>query len=156
MPGVLADVPAVWVALALTSTVLVGAAFQFPTAAPAPATAVADTIDTVAAAPYDSTATHPIDATAVRIGPHRLAIRTAAGDTHATLTYGPVTPVTRGSTLEAVLEGTPPQRLFRSPAAFRRAVATARDRTPTWRTDVEAVTVRHVTWEEVDVTLVTA
>ncbi|MFB6103480.1 MAG: hypothetical protein ABEJ57_00145 [Halobacteriaceae archaeon] len=156
MPGVLADVPVVWVALALTSTVLVGAAFQFPTTAPAPAAAVADTIDTVAAAPYDSTATHPIAAAAVRLGPHRLAVRTTAGVTHAAIGYGPVTPVPRGSRLARIAAGTPPPHLFGSPTAFQTAVAKARDRTPTWRTDVETIVVRQVTWGGVDVTLVTA
>lgn len=155
MPDVLADVPVVWLGLTLTTAVFAGVAFQFPTSTPAPVDEVVTTIESVAGSPYPSTATHPVEA-AVRVGPHRLALRTDAGVVHATIEYGPVTPVPRGSVLEPVLDGAPPQTVFSTETAFRDAVTTAQQRGSSWRTAVDRLVVRRVSWGEYNATLVTA
>jgi hypothetical protein len=56
--------------------------------------------------------------------------------------------------LATVLYGLPPATAYGSPAAFRTATERARNRTVTWRPAPDAVAVRRVSWEGVDVTLV--
>lgn len=156
MPDILADVPAVWFGVTLASTLFLAAAVQLPSAAPGPAATVADTIDRVAAAPYDSTATHPITADAVRVTRHRVAVRTAAGVTHATLSYGPVTAVRPGTPLARVTRGAPVTSVFPDVPAFRRALRDARTGRPEWYTATDQLTIRHLTFAATNVTLVTA
>lgn len=156
MPGVLSDLPATWYGIALTSTLFLGVALQFPTTAPGPAQAVADTIDRVAAAPYDSTATHPLPTDALRLGPHRIALRTDAGVTHAVLSYGPITPVAPGTPLARVLHGAPVATVFDTRTAFQAAVEAAQARDPTWRTGVDELLIRRVSWGSFNATLATA
>ncbi|WP_134671966.1 DUF7283 family protein [Halorussus marinus] len=148
-----ADAWYVWIGVALASTVAVGLATSLPRAPPPDAAGVADTVDTVAAADHATTAGHPIAAERVKVGPYRVWLRDDAATGHASFAYGPVAPVSRDTALWDVLRGTPPDAAFGSPTAFRRAVAAARDRTPEWRS-VDELTVRAVSWEGVDVTLV--
>lgn len=150
------DATLVWLGLAAASAVALGTALQLPAAPPPDAAAVADTVDRVAASPHPSTAAQPVVATAVRVGPDRVSLRSPAGTAHAPLAYGPVTPVRDGSALDAVLHGTPPARAFDSPADFRRAAASALNDTPAWQPVDDHVLVRRVTWRGVDVTLVGA
>lgn len=152
----LGDVPLVWLGLTVTTTMFAAIAFQFPTSVPAPVEDIATTIESVAGSPHDSTATHPIDAAAVRIAPHRLAVRDAAGTAHAPIAYGPVTPVARGSLLHRVVRGTPPSSVFTSAEAFQAAVTAAQNRDPSWRSGIDRIIVRRVSWEGVNATLVTA
>lgn len=156
MPDVLTDVPFVWLGLTLATTVFAGVAFQLPTTAPTPADDVATTIESVAGSPYPSTATHPIDAEAIRVGPHRLAVRTDAGTAHTTIEYGPVTPVPPGSALATVLAGAPPRTVFSTPTAFQHAIEDARSQQPSWRSSIDRIVVRTVSWGDHHVTLVTA
>jgi hypothetical protein len=143
----------VWIGVALASTAAVGIAASLPRAPPPDAAGVADTVDSVAATDRSATAGHPLAAERVKIGPYRVWLRNGSATGHATFAYGPVTPVRRDTALWDVLRGTPPETAFGSPAAFSRAVAAARDRTPRWRSTDE-LTVRTVSWEGVDVTLV--
>jgi hypothetical protein len=148
-----------WIGLSLTGVALVGAAAGLPTAPPPDAGAVAATIDRVAAAEYTATGEHPLDAEEIRLGTRRIGLRSDAGTAHATVAFGPVTPVPVGdSPLRAVLHGTPPDRAFRSPAAFRQAVVNARaDATEApWRAVDRTLIVRRTTWNDVDVVLVDA
>lgn len=156
MPEVLADVPTVWFGLTLASTLFLAAAVQVPTAAPGPADAVAATIDRVAAAPYDSTAVHPVTAEAVRVSHYRIAVRTDAGVTHATLRYGPVTPVRSGTRLARVAHGAPVTAVFPDPTSFQKAVQAARSSDPGWYSGIDELTIRHLSWGATNVTLVTA
>ena len=142
-----------WVGLALASTAAVGVAATLPRTPPPDAASAAETVDAVAASAYESTGVHPVAADAVRVGPYRIWLRDDGATGHATFAYGPVTPVRRGTSLRDVLRGAPPDSAFGTPAAFRRAAADARERTPEWRAPDE-LTVRHVSWEGVDVTLV--
>lgn len=154
MVGLPADVPAMWIGTVLVATALVGLALQLPSAPPARAGTLAETIDTVSAAPHPTSARHPVDAGAVRIHPHRIALRTPDGVSHATLGFGPVTPVPAGSALDKVLRGTPAHELFESPRAFGQSARRARRAEPGWRDPGRSLLVRRVSWGGVDVTLV--
>lgn len=156
MPGILADGILVWVGLSVTTMVLLGAAFQFPTSAPASEDSIAETIDRVAASPYDTRATHPIDAAAIQLGPYRIAVRTDAGVTHAPLRYGPVTPIDSSNSLTRILHGAAPAQVFETKSAFATAIDRAQTRDPTWRGANGQLIIRRVSWGDFHVTLVSA
>jgi hypothetical protein len=143
----------VWAGLAVVSVVVLSLALNLPRTPPPDAVGVAESVDSVAASAHPATATHSLTVDAVRVGPYRVWLRDDGTTGHAVFAYGPVTPVRRGTALWDVLQGAPPDQAFASPAAFRRATSTARDRDPEWRT-VDELTVRTVSWEGVDVTLV--
>ncbi|WP_311170962.1 DUF7283 family protein [Halobellus ordinarius] len=148
-----------WIGLSLAGVALVGAAAGLPTTPPPDAGAAAGTVDRVAAAEYTATAEHPLEADEIRLGTRRIGLRSDAGTAHATLAFGPVTPVPDGdSPLRDVLYGTPPSRVFDSPQAFREAIVAARadGQDATWREIDRTLIVRRVTWEGVDVVLVDA
>jgi len=148
-----------WIGLSLASVALLGAVTGLPTAPPPDAGAVAATVDRVAAAEYAATAEHPLGAERIRLGTRRIALRSDAGTAHATLSFGPVTPVPVGdSPLREVLHGTPPTYAFDSPEAFRQAVVDARANAtdPPWREVDRTLIARRVSWEGVDVVLVDA
>jgi len=143
-----------WVGLATASAVLLAAATGLPTTPPPDAAGVADTVDRTAVTAYGATAEHPVDATEIELTPNGIGLRNDAGTTHATFAYGPVTPVLPGTTIEAVLDGVPPERAFGTAAAFERAVERARARESEWRPVDGPIRVRHVVGEGYDVTLV--
>ncbi|WP_224269890.1 DUF7283 family protein [Haloprofundus salinisoli] len=145
-----------WLGLALAGVAMVGTALSFPTAAAPDAAGVADTVDAVAASEYATTAEHPLDAAAIRLGPHRVSLRSDGGTTHAAFAFGPVTPVQSGSRLESVLYGVAPEEAFDSRRAFTQALVEARTADPTWRTVERTLVVRRVEWGERDATLVGA
>ena len=146
----------VWLGLAVASIAVFGSASSLPTTPPPDAADAADTVDAVAADDYETTAEHPLSASAVRIGPHRIALRNDAGTGHAEFAFGPVTPVARDSRLERVLHGTPVDVAFDDRQAFRQAVIDARTRDPTWVETDRSLIVRRISWEGQDVTLVGA
>jgi len=154
------DVPvdsmAVWVGLGLVSLVVFGLAASVPTAPPPDASAVADTVDAVAASPHASTAAQPIAADAVRLSHSRVALRSDGGTAAAVFRFGKVTPVADGTPLDRVLHGRPPSRVFSSAAAFERALRRARQRPARWRPAADRVLVRRVFWRGVRATLVGA
>jgi len=151
-----ADTPPVLVALSLVSSVLAGVAFAAsPTPAPR-AAPLAGTVDAVAAADTAGGASREVDADALRLTPHEIAVRSDAGTAHAQFAYGPVVPVREDTELWAVLHGTPPDDRFADPAALRSAADDATAREHRWRDDPARLTVRRVTWRGVDVTLVGA
>lgn len=148
-----------WFGLSLASVALVGAVAGLPTTPPPNAADAAATVDRVAAAEYDATAEHPLDASAVRVGSRRISLRNDAGTAHATFGFGPVTPVPAGeSPLRAVLYGAPPETVFASRAAFQRAIVDARadSNDAAWRDVNQTLVVRGTSWEGVDVVLVDA
>ena len=151
-----ADTPPILVALSVVSTALAGVAFA---ASPTPeprAAPLAGTVDAVAAADTAGAETRQVDADALRVAPHAVAVRTSGSTAHAQFAYGPVVPVREDSRLWAVLHGAPPDHRFDSPTALRVAVDHATDREHRWRHDPARLTVRRVTWRGVDVTLVGA
>ena len=145
-----------WLGLAAVSLLLLGTALALPTAPPPSAERAAATVDRVAASEHDASATHPLDAQAIRLGAHRIALRSTAGTSHATVAFGPATPVVPGSRLDSILNGAPPSSRFASPASFARAADRARNRSPSWHPAGDELRVRHVTWRGVEVTLVGA
>jgi hypothetical protein len=143
----------VWLGLSAASLVVLGVVTALPTA-PVPNTAgAAETVDRVAAGDYDTSARRGLAARAVRVGPQRLGLRNDAGTAHATFAYR-VVPVRPDTPLARVLGGAPPAAVFGSPAAFERAVTTAREREPRWRPAGEFLSIRHLVWHGHDVTLV--
>lgn len=144
-----------WLGLSVASFAVFGVATALPTAPAPDAAAVAGTIDRIATADYDATASRDLDATAVRLGPRRIGLRNDAGAAHATLAY-PVVPVRDDTRLARVLRGSSPNAAFPSTAAFERAVEAARDRgrEPRWRPADGRLTVRRLVDDGVDVTLV--
>lgn len=156
MLDTLADVPPVVVALSLVSTTLLGVAFAAQPSPPSRANSLATTVDVVAAADHSGVESHSVAADAVRITPRTLALRDDRGTTRARFAYGPVVPVRQETELWRVLQGTPPGAVFDGPIGFASAAVEARERDSRWRRDRQQLTVRHVTWRGVDVTLVGA
>ncbi|GGL72563.1 DUF7283 family protein [Halocalculus aciditolerans] len=155
MPTLAADTLPVWVALTAVTAVLLAAALAVPTAPPPDAAALARAVDAVAASDHPTRRTLPVRADAVRLHPARLSLRSDGGTATATLRYGPVVPAS--GRLAAVLAGRDVRDVFETPAAFRdaveRALARARTRAGGWLT-TDRLRVRHVTWGDVDATLV--
>jgi hypothetical protein len=87
------------------------------------------------------------------VAPHAITVRTDDGRAHASFAYGPVTPVRNGD-LRPVLSGTPPSAVFPDADAFHAAIERAQHREPGWRERRARLTVRRVSWGEVDATLV--
>ncbi|WP_411968059.1 hypothetical protein [Haloferax sp. YSSS75] len=146
----------IWTALSVAAVVLVGTVAGLPTTPIPDATGVADTVDSVAVADYDTTAEHPLEADAVSLGSRRIALRNDGGTAHAAFAFGPVTPTTYESRLGSVALGAQPSAVFESPAAFRAAVGDARTTNSSWRPVADTLVVRHVSWEGTDVTVVAA
>lgn len=145
-----------WLGTAATSVALLAVVLGLPTAPPPDSTGAADTVDRTAATEYGASAEHPLDdASAVRLTPRGIGLRNDAGRTHATFAYGPVTPAHAGP-LRQVLDGAPPEAVFGSAAALRRAAMAARAREARWRPVDGPPLVRHVSLEGEDVTLVGA
>ena len=142
--------------VALASLAFFGVATELPSHAPPDAAAAAGTVDTVAASDAPGTAEHPISADRVLLGPYRIALRGDGGTARATFRYGPVTPVSDGSNLRAVLQGADPPRVFTSQTAFEDAVADSKGREPTWERADDRIVVRNVIWGDFRVTLVGA
>ncbi|MFB6205037.1 MAG: hypothetical protein ABEJ05_00710 [Haloglomus sp.] len=155
MLGTPADAWYVWLGLATVSVALVGTVTGLPTAAPPDPAPVARTVDAVASSPHPTTAGHPLDAEAIRVGPAGVALRTDGGPARASFAYAPVTPVPPDATrLRAVLTGDPPARVFDSPATLVARAASLRRHDPAWRPAPEQLLVRRVAWEGINVTLV--
>jgi hypothetical protein len=146
------DATYVHLGLGVCAAAFLVAALGVPTAPPPDATAVADTVDRVAAASYPTGATHPVAATAVRIGPRTVTLRSDGGTASEQFAQR-VTPVSQKTELARVLRGARPSVVFESPAEFAAALRHARQASPAWR-PAEAVRARAVSWEGVDATLV--
>jgi len=145
------DAMSLWIALGVASAAVVGVVGALPTTAPPDSVALAETVDEVATAPAGALAHRTTVATEWRLGGRRLGLRNDAGTTHATL-VGEAVPAGDGQ-LRRVLAGRAPAGAFESQRAFARAVRAARRSGSGWRATPERFTVRHVTWGEVDVTL---
>ncbi|WP_335999875.1 DUF7283 family protein [Halorientalis halophila] len=143
-----------WLGVATASAVAFGVAISLPSTVPPDAERAAATVDAVATSPHNATGEHALDATAVKLGSRRLAFRNEGGTTHASVAYGPVTPVRTGTDLAAVLRGTPPAVVFENASALATAAESARNRTRTWRETDGRLVVRRLSWEGIDVTLV--
>jgi hypothetical protein len=144
----------VWLGLAAVSASMLGLALEAPTAPPPDPSAVARTVDNVAASPHEATARQPVDADRIRLGSDGIELSGPGGDAHAAFAYGPVVPAFGDDALGAVLRGRPPEAVFTDREGFRDALDRARTHSPDWRAAPERLTVRRVTWGAVDATLV--
>jgi hypothetical protein len=158
-----ADVPVLWVGLVLVGATLVGVAGALPLRPAPDATAVARTVDSVAASEDPARAAHALSGESVRLRPTGLSVRRATGTLggesstrrtgHAEFAFGPVTPVPRASALRAVLSGEHPAEVFERPVHFQQAVVEARTADATWERG-RSLIVRGVSWDGYRVTLV--
>jgi hypothetical protein len=147
-----ADTWYTWLGLVATSLAVGGVVAGLPTAVPPDAAAVAAVIDGIAASPYSEREHVTVPADAMRLDTHRLALRSDGGTAHASFTRA-VTPA-ESSRLTAVLRGTAPHKAYRTKEAFVDALREARAADRTWQPAPDRLTVRRVTWGEVDATLV--
>lgn len=154
MFGLPLDAWYVWIGLAIVSSTAVGAVATLPSAAPPDASGAARTVDGVAASEHAAVGKHPLSNTeTVRIGSDSVSLRGPGGTEHAAFGYGPVVPVLDDPGLRATLKGDPPDRAFRTPAEFERAVRQARATEPRWQ-GADRIIVRRIRWEGIDVVLV--
>jgi hypothetical protein len=144
----------VWIGLAAVSGATLGVAGGLPSAVPPDADGSARTVDSVAASDHAAVEEHPLsNAKTVRVGTDSVSLRGPGGTAHAAFGYGPVTPVSSDSKLDAVLHGEPPGAVFVTPSAFEHAARKARESEPHWK-ETDRLLVRRVNWEGTDVVLV--
>lgn len=141
-----------WVALVGVSVAVLGVVTAVPTTAPPDAAGTAATIDEVTTSPPGSVLRRSSTAETWRLDGRHLALRNAGGSSHATLTR-PAVPV-HDDQLNRVLDGSDPAEVYRTQAAFERAVSRARTSPTEWHTAPDRFTVRHVIWGAIDVMLV--
>jgi len=152
MFGTHVDTLWIWVAVSAVSLAVFGVVTGLPTSAPPNGAAVAATIDEVATGPPGAVATRRLNAREWSLGNRQLGLRSDGGTVHESVVY-PVAPAI-SDPLTAVLAGDPPAERFDSPATFERAIRRARANGTVWRPAPHRLTVRHVAWGGVDVTLV--
>lgn len=109
----LADAWYVWVAVAVVSVAVGGVTVGLPTEPPPDAGGVAEAADRVAVSEYGTGVTYEHGAERARIGTRQIALENDAGTTHASVSFGPLTPVNAAEgdlrhALEALLAGTEP------------------------------------------------
>ncbi|WP_338727719.1 hypothetical protein [Haladaptatus sp. DJG-WS-42] len=154
------DLPAesvyIWLGVSVVSVAVLGVTLSLPTAAPAATGPLTTSIDRVAASPYNATGEHPLSAERIKLGSQRVAVKTGDTVTHGTFAYGPITPVSRGTALWRVLQGAPPRKVFDNATSFKQACLEAREAPATWRPAPTRLTMRKLTWEGVNATLVSA
>ncbi|WP_284007662.1 DUF7283 family protein [Haloarcula pelagica] len=148
------DTVTLWAGVGAVSLAVLTVVAQAPTTAAPDATAVAATVDEVATSPAGSVERRPLRAQYWLLDDRQVGLKNAGGASHASL-HRTAVPV-RDGPLAPVLDEGRPESVFSSPTAFRRAVDRRRDRSGnrTWRPAPDRLTVRHVSWEGVDVTLV--
>jgi hypothetical protein len=148
------DTVTLWAGLGAVSVAVLTIVTQAPTTTAPDATAVAATIDEVTTSPAGSVERRPLRAQSWSLADGQFGLRNEAGTSHAALHRGAV--AARGRPLEPVLDGRRPDAVFSSPAVFRRAIDRARQRhrNASWWSTPDQLTVRHVSWGDVDVTLV--
>ncbi len=142
-----------WLGLGAVSLTVAGVAVGLPSTTAPDAAGVADAIDAVAASPYEAVDSVDIQADLVRLGSTRLSLRNEGRTSHATLAYGPVTPVQNGK-LRAVLDGARPNATFVGKSEFRRTILERRGAARKWQTAPDELRIRRVSWGDVDATLV--
>jgi phage-related baseplate assembly protein len=150
-----ADAWYVWLGVAVVSIGLAGIVAGLPAQPPPDAARVTSAIDSVAATEHAATATVDHDATAVRIGAERIALRNDGGTTHARIAYGRMVDVrtvapARREPLLALLNRTTTADQHRD---LLREVADATT-TGDWRPAGDTLRVRSVTVDDSTVLLI--
>lgn len=142
-----------WTALGLVSLVVASVALSLTGPAPPDAAGLARATDEVATSPHRVADTVRVEASEVGIAGSQVSLRGPGGTARASLVSGAVTPAWDGR-LRRVLEGGDPADEFETRGAFRRALATARDRWGEWRPAPDRLLIRRVSWRGIDGTLV--
>lgn len=153
MLGTPADAWYSWVGLGIASVVILGVVVGLPATTPPEPVPVVETVDAVASSPHQPSERIDVAAAEIRLAPYRIGLRGRGGNAHATIAYGPVTPV-EGDLLDAVLTGAPPDAVFEDPEAFADALREARNGPTSWQPAPDRLTVRRISWEGIDATLV--
>lgn len=148
------DAPPVLVALTFVAAGTLGIATALAPTPPSDATTLAAAVDRVAASHSPIADSHSTGADAVKIESARISTRDDTGEHAAVFATGRVTPVPPDSRLARVLDGTPPAEVFHTPVDLETAARYARKNPPGWQHNPARIRVRHVTWGEIDVTLV--
>ena len=151
------DATYVWLGVAIVSLVTAGVAASLPAGPPPDAQGVAYTIDTVATGEYPATAEHGIAADELRLTTEAVSLKRGEETATTQLTAHRITPVSSERVdprLQQVLSGIPPEMVFEEPAAFKAASDQARAQAGAWQPAPARLTVRHVQYGEVHVTLV--
>lgn len=140
----------VWFGVAVASVALAGVALSLPSQPPPDAAEAANAIDRVAGSTQVAETSIEHDADEVRVDTTRLSMRNGGETAHASVVFGPLTPVaavddeTTREALLAILQGTPPSTVLDRPAftalneselriAAADARAERRSGTPEWR-----------------------
>lgn len=148
------DAPPILVALTIVAASTLGVATAIAPTAPLDAPRLAAAIDRVAASRAPATATHSTSADAIRIEPRRITTRRDSRTQSSVFVTGSITPVEPGTRLARVLHGDSPRSVFQSPVDLELAAKHARNQSADWHRNPAELHVRHVTWGELDVTLV--
>lgn len=148
------DAPPVLVALTIVAASTLGVATTLAPTPPSDASTLAAAVDRAAASPAPTAGRHATTADAVKIEPLRIRTRDGVGEHAAIFATGRVTPVQPDSRLARVLDGDQPAAVFQTAVDLEIAARYARENPPGWQHEPAQIRVRHVTWGEVDVTLV--
>lgn len=144
----------VFLAVAIASFAIAGITLEMvPTAEP-PATAVAETVDEVAAGSAPAVGRYPLTTGQIKVESHAIAVRQEGETGQANYRFGPVVAAGHNESLQQVLEGVPPEQAFQSPSEFATAIEQANDQEPAWESVTDGIIIRSVRWGETDVTLV--
>lgn len=141
-----------WVGLSAVSVAVLGVVAALPATAPPDATAAASTIDEVATSPPGSVERRRLIADEWALAAGALRLRNEGGTAQTRLTQDAIT--ADSDRLRAVLTGARPASVYESPADFRADLDRVQARTAAWQPAPERLTIRHVAWGGVDVTLV--
>lgn len=90
----------VWLGVAAVSVALAGVVLSLPSQPPPDAVEAANTIDRVAASTYTADASYEHDAAEVRIGVSRVSMRNDGGTDHASVAFGPLTPLAAAASID--------------------------------------------------------
>lgn len=142
----------VWVGVGVVSVVVLGVVTGLPSVAPPDGAGVATTIDEVATGPPGSVATRDIHADEWTVTKRRIGLRSDSGTLHETLLASIVPAFSEP--LGQVLDGSPPDSVFASRRTFERTIEQAQTTESRWRPAPDRMTVRHIEWRGIDVTLV--
>ena len=141
-----------WVGLGTVSVVVLGVVVGLPTTAPPDATEAAATIDEVTTSPSGSIAHRRLIAEEWALDGRAIRLRNDGGTATARLVRAAVPAQT--DRLQAVVNGERPKAVYDSAGAFRRDTRQARAADNRWRPAPDRLTVRHVAWGGLDVTIV--
>jgi hypothetical protein len=142
----------IWVGVGLVSVAVLAVVTGLPSMAPPDGAGAATTIDEITTSPPGSVATREIHAEEWSVTTRHIGLRSDSGMVHETLLSAIVPAFS--DTLRRVLRGSPPGSIFGSRTTFSYAIDRAQTTESRWRPAPDRMTVRHLEWRGIDVTLV--